>query len=138
MSQENVDLVRRVYEAVGRRDSAAVLSFYDPDIEWDVTRHGWGRLLGVTTVIHGHEGLSRFFLDYYDSWERYEDHVEELIDAGDHVIAVITNRARGRVSGLEVESPHNAGVFTIREGKIVRAVWFPSRDEALEAVGRTG
>jgi hypothetical protein len=64
-----------------------------------------------------------------------EDDCEELIDAGEHVISVVTSRARGRVSGLEVEC---TGVWTIHEGKVVRVEWFESREEALEAAGLTG
>jgi ketosteroid isomerase-like protein len=35
MSQENVEIVRRVYDAVARRDAETVLSLYDPDVELD-------------------------------------------------------------------------------------------------------
>jgi ketosteroid isomerase-like protein len=38
MSQANVELVRRVYDAAARRDANAVLALYDPDVEWDWTR----------------------------------------------------------------------------------------------------
>jgi ketosteroid isomerase-like protein len=56
----------------------------------------------------------------------------ELIDAGEQVIAVLSVRGRGRVSGIELEY-RPAGVWTLRQGKVVRVVWFPTRDEALEA-----
>jgi ketosteroid isomerase-like protein len=59
---------------------------------------------------------------------------EELIDAGDRVVSVGTTRGRGRASGADVVWKH-AGVWTIRDGKIVRVVWFNAREEALEAVG---
>ena len=71
----------------------------------------------------------------YEAWERIEYDFEELIDApGERVISVVTRRARGRASGAEVELPL-AHVWTIRNEKVVRVVWFPSREEALEAVG---
>ena len=60
--------------------------------------------------------------------------MRELIDAGDQVICVLGARGRGRVSGIELEY-HPAGVWTFREGKIVRVVWFASREAALDAVG---
>jgi ketosteroid isomerase-like protein len=50
------------------------------------------------------------------------------------VIAVVTRRARGRASGVEVERPF-ALVWTLRGGKVARVVWFLSRAEALEALG---
>jgi ketosteroid isomerase-like protein len=61
--------------------------------------------------------------------------LEELIDAGDKVISIVTGRARGRASGVEVENRHHGGVWTIRGGKIVQVVWFPTREEAVEAAG---
>ena len=44
MSRENVELVRRVYEAAARRDSETVYDLYDPDVEWDMTRHPYGEM----------------------------------------------------------------------------------------------
>jgi ketosteroid isomerase-like protein len=134
MSQENVELVRRVFQAVSRRDSEAVLALYDPDVEWDATRSPLGLVTGIS-VFHGHHGLRRAFREWYEGWDRVVDEVEEVIDAGEQVIAVVTLRARGRSSGVDVEWEHYASIWTIRDGRIVRVVWLPSRAEALEAVG---
>jgi ketosteroid isomerase-like protein len=136
MSQENVEIVRRVFEAVARGDTEAVLSLYDPDVEWDGSRHTWSTVMGDTHAAwHGHEGLRKWSREYYAMWEALDDEVEELIEAGDRVVSVVTTRARGRASGAEVEWKHNAGVWTVQKGRIVRVVWFPTRAEALEAAG---
>jgi ketosteroid isomerase-like protein len=136
VSQENVELVRRVFDAASRRDTEAVLSLYDPDVEFDGSRHRWAEVMGTAlTRFHGHEGLRRWSRQYYEMWENLEDKIEELIDAGEQVISIVTTRARGRASGVEVEWKHNAGVWTIREGKVVRVVWLSTREEALEAAG---
>jgi len=133
MSQENVQIVRRVYDAVSRRDTATVLAAYDPEIEWDSTRLPEAHLMGHA-FLRGHEELRTLFRDWYEAWESAEDKCEELIDAGEHVVSVVTRRGRGRASGTETAT-RRAGVWTIRDGKIVRAVWFTSREDALEAVG---
>jgi ketosteroid isomerase-like protein len=136
MSQENVEIVRRLYEAVARRDTGTVLSLYDPDVEWDGSRSRWAEVMPAEAQYgRGHEELRSFFRLYYEMWESFEDNVQELIDAGEQVISVVTSRGRGRTSGVEVEWAGNAGVWTIRDGKIIRVVWFKSRAEALEAVG---
>jgi ketosteroid isomerase-like protein len=135
MSRENVEIVRRVYEAAARRDSATVLSFYDPDIEWDGSRSRWAEVLSGEPHVHGHEELRRFFRRYYEMWETFEDDLQELIDAGDQVVSVVTSRGRGLASGVDVEWPGNSGVWTLRDGKVVRVVWFPTRAAALEAAG---
>jgi ketosteroid isomerase-like protein len=83
---------------------------------------------------HGHQGIQRVFRGWDEAWESFEDECERLIDAGDRVISVVTRRARGRTSGAETTVPR-AGVWTLRAGKVMRVVWFPSVEEALEAVG---
>lgn len=133
MSQENVEVIRRLYDAVARRDTVAVLALYDPEVEWHSSGSPQGELTGGT-IYRGHEGLRSAFREYYEPWESIEEPYEELIDGGDRVVSVVTSRARGRASGVEVEREH-FGLWTIREGKIVRVEWFSKREEALEAAG---
>jgi ketosteroid isomerase-like protein len=136
MSEENVEIVRQVYKASARRDADTVLAFYDPGIEWDSTRVPWGRLVGGPDITRGHEGLREWFREYSEAWESIEDDFKELIDVGhDRVISVVRTRGRGRASGLELEFDEYAAIWTIDDGKIVRVVWFPSREQALEAAG---
>jgi ketosteroid isomerase-like protein len=132
MSRENVEVVRRLYEAIARRDSEGVLALYDPDVEWDMSGFPYGEMLERRS--HGHAGLRAFWHELYEAWEEYEHDCHELIDAGDHVVSIVTDRGRGRASGAEVELS-GYGVWTIRDGKIIRVVWFRTREEALNAVG---
>jgi ketosteroid isomerase-like protein len=54
MSQENVEVVRRAFEASGRRDTAAVLALDDAEVEWDASR-----AQGLEGAVYrGHDGLS--------------------------------------------------------------------------------
>ena len=134
MSRENVEVVRRLYEAAASRDRSALLAIYDTEVEWDGSRSRWAEVLSGAPTWRGHDQLQTFFRAYYEMWENLEDDLLELIDVGDHVISVVTTRGRGRSSGVEVEWEGQAGLWTIRDGKVVRVVWFPSREEALEAV----
>ena len=135
MSEENVELVRRIYEAAARRDSAAVLAYYDPDVEWDSSGSPLSRLIGGRGTYHGHEGVRDWFREWHEAWESVEEDYKELIDAGDQVISIATARARGRASGVDVEMSDYAALWTVRDGKVVRVVWFPTREQALEAAG---
>jgi ketosteroid isomerase-like protein len=129
MSRENVEVVRGVYDAAGRRDSTAVLALYDPDVELDNTR------LHIVSggVYRGHEGLRSFFRQWNEAWESVDYELDELIDVGaDRVVSVVTRRGRGRSSGAEVEI-QVALLFTVRDGKVVSVVWFPTREEAVAA-----
>lgn len=136
MSRENVEIVRRVHAAAARRDAATVFALYDPEVELDASRV---QIVGFTgeDVYRGHEGLRRFFREWHEAWENVEYDFEELVDAGDHVIAVVTRRARGRASGADVEWPL-ALVWTLRAGKVVRLAWFPTREDAAGAVAAHG
>jgi ketosteroid isomerase-like protein len=60
--------------------------------------------------------------------------IEESRDWGDRALVVTSHRARGRASGVPI-SQQTTQVMTLRDGKIVRQDFFPSRDEALEAAG---
>jgi ketosteroid isomerase-like protein len=133
MSEENVEIVRRVYEAVDRGDAETVLALYDPNIEWEFAQSPF-RGLFKHDVYRGRDGLRSFIRERYEeAWSTIEDELVELIGAGERVISVITTRGRGRASGVEVEMTH-AGIWTIRAGKIVRVEWM-SHEEALEAAG---
>jgi ketosteroid isomerase-like protein len=133
MSDENVSIVRRIYDALERRDDS-VGELWHPDVEFDVSRDIWGAVVGGGHY-RGVEGVRQWMLDLYAAWEHLDLGCEELIDAGDdRVIAVLRVRGRGRVSGIELEySP--AGIWTFRDGRVVSVVWYGSRDEALAAAG---
>jgi len=134
MSQENVEIVRRVYEAAPRRNRAVLFALYDPEIEWDTSRSGTPGDVAGNGVYRGYDGLRTWFRSWYEAWEDLVDECQELIDAGEDVVSVSTMRGRGRSSGVPVSSSSYAGVWTIRDAKVVRVVWFPTRADALEAV----
>ena len=135
MSQENVEIVRQVFDAAARGDTATVLRLYAPTVEFDSTRSPFPNLVGEGRVYRGHVDLRTFFQERSEHMEALTDDCEELIDAGDQVVSVVVTRGRGRRSEVEVTSPRYAAVWTIQNGKIVRVVWLPTRAEALEAVG---
>jgi ketosteroid isomerase-like protein len=134
MSQENLEIVQNAWDAFSRGDVEAAFEVFAADVEWDVSRDIWGAVVGGGHY-RGVEGVASWLTDLYDAWETFEMEAEEQLDAGeDQVITVLSARGRGRASGIEVEH-HPAGVGTLREGKIVRVVWFATRQEALEAAG---
>jgi ketosteroid isomerase-like protein len=136
MSQENIEIVRRIHDAAAHRDAATVLDLYDPEVELDMSRlQAVGLMGGDAGSYRGHEGLRSFFREWHEAWDDVTYDFDELIDVGDeNVISVVTRRGRGRASGAEVEW-HVALVWTLRKGKVVQLVWFPAREDALAAVG---
>src|SRR4051812_34403703 len=90
MSQENVEVVRAVLNALNRRDIEAVLSFADSQIQ---RRPITSALSGE--IYHGHAGLQRWIEEIYRDWEVFENAPEQFHDLGDRVLAVGTWHVRG-------------------------------------------
>jgi ketosteroid isomerase-like protein len=133
MSQENVDLVRSIYDAVARRDGVTPFELYADDVVWDVSQTRWGALASKT-VYHGHEGVREAWRESLAVWGEVDLEVEGLIDAGDQVLAVIREREIGRASGVPVEASHLA-VWTLDGGKVGRMQVFDDRGAAERAAG---
>jgi ketosteroid isomerase-like protein len=126
-AERNVAVVRRGYEAFfGRRDLEAAMELGVEDVELH-SAFGEGR------VYRGREGIERFLADIDEVWEEFQPQVEELTPVGDEtVLAVLRFVGRARLSGMEVEQRF-ATVWTLREGKLVKAVAHLDVDEARRA-----
>jgi ketosteroid isomerase-like protein len=135
VSQENVEIVRRVFEAVARRDAASIIALYDPEIEVHFAPGTLADRMGEASTFRGLEGLRAFDRELRQAFEDFETNCEELIEAGERVVSVSRYRARGRRSGVEVDGPPQFLIWTIAEGRITRVDWFDTRDEALDAAG---
>jgi ketosteroid isomerase-like protein len=133
MSQENVEVVRVIYDAAARRDDVTPFEVYAEDIVWDIS-NTLRAAVNPRRVYHGHEGVRQFWRDALSVFGEVDFEVEELIDAGDQVLAVIHEREIGRSSGVPVETTHLA-VWTLADGKVTQLQIFDDRPQALEAAG---
>jgi ketosteroid isomerase-like protein len=132
---DNLEIVRRVFDAAGRRDRRAIIALYDRAVELDYSRGPLAGLIGAGTY-RGRQGLVCFFRALHEAPESIEEDLDELIDAGeDRVVSVGALRWGEHASGRE--EAHQAGIWTIQEGRIVRFVSFPTRAEALESASRS-
>ncbi len=131
MSQENVEIVRQIYEAAAGHNAERIFALYDPDVELDASCL---EAVWMSGVYRGHQGLRDFFREWNEAWEGVDYSYEELIDAGAQVVSIVTRHAVGRASGIELERPF-ALVWTVRNARVVRVEWFLSRAEAVEAAG---
>jgi ketosteroid isomerase-like protein len=131
MSQENVELVRSLYEGGGNR--GRLLALAHPDIVVDATR----RVFNPTTHV-GTDGLRRMFAEADEVWEEFRVEPLEFVDAGDRVVVVVRVVGKGKGSGAEARQ-HSAQIWVLRDGLVVRwEVGYADRDEALEAAGVSG
>jgi ketosteroid isomerase-like protein len=129
MSQENVEVVRRVAEALNRRDVAGIVEEVSPEVEWHPAMQA---LVGGATVYRGPEGVREMMRDFYDTFADVHLEVLETRESGDRVVLVGHIRVRGKVSGADAESPA-AYVVSLRNGKVIRVRTYLDPDEALDA-----
>ena len=131
MSQENVEIVRRVYDASLRSDWNSMSELLDPDFEFRGTVGG----LEEGRIAHGAQQFREIFeKEDLDAWDERRFEPEDFIDAGDCVVVLQREYRRGRGSGVELET-ETAVVFEVRDGRVVRIQGYMDRAEALEAVG---
>ena len=130
MSQENVELTRRFYEAHERRDTAALEALSrehppSPDFRYE------SALTGQTYT--GPQAVWELSSDIWETLD-YVPTVEQILDAGDHVVVMLTISGRGARSGVPVAQPV-AVVWTFQDGQLVQGKSYTSREEALAAAG---
>jgi ketosteroid isomerase-like protein len=97
MSQANVEMVRRGYEAYNRGDIDGAVSEFAPDCRYTAA----GTIPDRTGVFHGREGYKEFIGWLRSEFEDAQAELDELIDAGDMVVIGSTLRGQGFVSRKE-------------------------------------
>jgi ketosteroid isomerase-like protein len=128
MSQENVEIVRRVYDALNRNDWDAAFRDAHPDIEITFKR---GPLAGTH---RGRETPQAIFADVRATFDAWVMEPLELLESGDQVVAIVKNRLRPKGTDAEFET-RNGHLWRIRDGTILSLEGFPNADDALEAAG---
>jgi ketosteroid isomerase-like protein len=132
MSQENVEEVRKLWEAWQEGDPADLgdLSLLDAEILYE--DNSLPDHLGET--YHGHEGVRRAWARFIEPWESFDNQLEWARDAGDDVVSCHRVQGRGKASGMEVDGRY-AYLWRFRGGKVVYLKSYGNPAEALQAVG---
>jgi uncharacterized protein len=125
----NVDLFRRGLAAWNEGDLEAIVEMCHPDVMWTFS----DRLPDATGEICGKDAVRRFFATFTEDWSEISMEAEQVVDAGDDVVADVRFVAKGR-DGIEV-SMRLIHVWTARNGQIVRFRGYRTMEEALEDVG---
>ena len=142
MSLENVELVRLLQPgpdgdlvAVARDDAVqatwvqAVAPVFHPGVESVI------HVIDAESVTHvGLDGLRSAWLEWLGPWVSYRSDLDQLIDAGDRVVALVRDYERRAPDDPEVEMIA-AAVWTLRDGKVARVEFYADRAAALKAVG---
>jgi ketosteroid isomerase-like protein len=129
MSLENVEIVRRSFEAFARGDFETAFAAHDPNTEWCTADDEPDQ-----QTYHGIDGLRRFAATIDEPWEdRFARTVsaDDFIDLGDWVVVPWHGRLHGRGSGIEIRETY---AVHLRDGKIVRVEEYRTKEQALEAM----
>jgi ketosteroid isomerase-like protein len=130
MSQENVALALRAYDAFNRRDLDAFLALCDPDVEFI------SYLMQVEggDPYRGHDGIRSWWERLLAVYPDFTTQIEEVRELGDLTFARI--RIHGR--GLESDAPMDQAVWQVadyRHGKVIWWRFTRSEADALAAAG---
>jgi ketosteroid isomerase-like protein len=129
MSEENVEVVRRHFEAWNRRDLPTWLALYRSDAEID-----WSRARGpFKGVYRGHDEHEAFWDVFWPTFEDVQVETHGFTEAGSEVVVSNTAHMRGREE-IEVIA-RSTFVFRVENGQITRHRMFQERAEAIEAGG---
>jgi ketosteroid isomerase-like protein len=128
VSEENVEVVRRVIDYLNETGEAGPLDLYDAEVTF-TTRGD----VGGSDTFTGHAGMADAVAMFGEVWAQTTAHITELIEADDVVVAVVRIEVRSQAGvDLEVEE---AWAYWLRDGKLTRIEQHGDRQEALEAAG---
>jgi ketosteroid isomerase-like protein len=129
VSPEDLDIVRRAYDAFARGDLAALQELLSADIEWRTTPD--------VPFLGNYRGIDEFLAamsEWTEPFDKLTTTVEEMIDTGDRVVVRHRMRGRGTDSGAETDLVLWQ-VVSVRDGKLATMYDFNNREEALAAAG---
>lgn len=132
MSDSHVSLIKGVYEAFAAGDVPGVLGAMSEDIVWheaDNFPYADGNpYIGPEAVLQG------VFARTFEEWDGFGVEVDELLDAGDTVVAFGRYTGTFKATG-QAQHTQMAHVWRIRDGKIVR---FQQHADTLHVARVTG
>lgn len=116
MEQENIHIVKSIFEAFGRGDIPALLTFVAEDVHWELPGPEVVPFCGAR---RGHEGVAEFFRRIGENLEFERFEVHDFIAQADKVVVLGGERARVKSTGKAYDNEW-AMVFTISEGLVRR------------------
>jgi ketosteroid isomerase-like protein len=146
MSQEAITIVERLYEvlavgdvvagladeSVSARVRATLMEVAEPDFE--VRFRVPAELGGPAFEGRGPDGFREAWEQWTEPFQAFRIELEERIEAGDDIVDLVNLTATSKTGGVEVQHA-GAAVWTVRNGKLAKTVFYLERRDALEAAG---
>ena len=128
MSQQNVEIVRRVF-AAGAEDLDAIIALHHPDWEGYIPAE-----YPISGTWRGLDGVRGFVEEWLGAFDQFSIEAEEFIDHDDAVFVAVAYTGRGLGSEVTLTDKWFY-VYRVRDGKVYRWQPYRTRPEALEAIG---
>ena len=137
MSQENVEVVRRILEededGLFDRDWERILDFWDPRGDYYPVED-----FPESRPCHGAEEIARFFNEFQQAWDDYRLRIRAITPVhDDRVLAHVSLTTEGRESGLNLQVELFL-CFWLRHGRVFRQEDYFTLPRALRALGLSG
>ena len=129
MSQENVEIVRAVYERWSEGDLRLSVDLFDPHVVFVLQPE-----FPDAGVYSGVEAIAAYTRGLLEPWTHFTIDAEEIVGAGDSVLAGVCQRAVGSSSGIATVLRYFM-LWSFRGRKVIRVESFRERAEAVEAAG---
>ncbi len=126
--QDTIARLRASYAALNHGDITGTLEVLADDARW--VEHSE---LPEAGSYRGRETIRRFLENFLDSWDRFEQDIEDVQTEDGCVLLFIRLVARGKGSGVDVQSRY-AHLWTMRDGVGVRVDAYYDPDQALAAL----
>jgi ketosteroid isomerase-like protein len=130
VSQENVEVARRAFQAFNERDLDALMAMHAEDVKW--------RLIGGFASMAGPEftdraEVRRWFTEWIENLGSKLE-IENILEADDRLVVIARAVAVGSASGAPATLRFGQ-VYSFRAGQISGVDSYYEASEALEAVG---
>jgi ketosteroid isomerase-like protein len=123
----NLEKLQALYLRWAQGDFSGA-DFYDPGMQ--TKSFGMGEWIEGGNL----EEVAALMREWLSTWERpLRVDVEELVQSGDRILALVHWKGRGKGSGVEMEAG-GAHIWTFRDGRAVRFDVYRDRDEARAAL----
>src|SRR5689334_3562284 len=129
MSQDDVELITRMYDLVRRGDIAGLVEVISPQFELHENV-----LAPDAAVYHGPEGLKKWLDAGLEAFSDFRFEPERFIERGDWTFVPVHSYGRGKGSGAPFDARYITA-FKVELGKIVFAASYEDLAAALRAVG---
>jgi ketosteroid isomerase-like protein len=130
--EENIQIVRRVFDGFVRRDVEAVIEVMAPDVEFSAP--GTQELVEKHVSYEGHDGIREYFQDVAQVWAQLEVFLHEYHEVGEDRILVV-GRVRGRGTGGQIVDRPALWAWKVEGGNIIWGHVFTDRAEAMRSIG---